>query len=126
MERLSDDVLRAALDDGRSLALVLVLSTSVSDPGTMSESLEAELAVEQVLLGQPAPRVSAWTWSHPNLVPGHRYLVVFGGGFSKMGPGGREKLALGAILEVSHGAEAEAVRVHGEALERLRKQRKQD
>ncbi len=114
VQRLNDETLRAALKDGCALALVRVLAVDIVAPGTRSESASAELAVERVIHGEVGPSISAWAYTKADTLvrPNHRYIVV-------LGPG-KLRLPLGELVEVPAGSEDEAVRVHHEAVERLR------
>ncbi len=117
VEQISDELLRRVLQDNLAVALVRVVATEVAAPGTRSEAAVADLAVERVVFGDLAPTVAAWRYGakETTLVQTHRYVVVV--------KRGMDYTPLLGFVEVPPGAEDEAVRVHREALERLRKTR---
>ena len=116
VERLGDEVLQNCLSHDRALALVRVRSVSIAAQGTRSESTNAAILVERLIHGSLARELTAWRWSghgHPLVHPGRLYVMM-------LAPN-TPRSTIGAWVEVPAGAEDEAVRVHREALERLKK-----
>lgn len=116
MERLSDEALRACAEPGNAIALVRVERVSISAPGTRSEHVKAELAVEQALCGSPPARLVAWSFTSKGdtlLDAGRRYLVVL------LAAQGYAPFGIGDHLEVAPGREAEALEQHRKALAAL-------
>ncbi len=113
---IGEDLLRGVLEHNYALALVRVASVKVVAPGTRSEAAVAELSIERVLYGTLPPKLTArrYTGNGDTLVRRDlRYVVMLKQGMSHS--------PLLAFVEVLPGAEDEAVRVHHEAIERLRK-----
>lgn len=114
---LDEQVLRAAIDHGESIALVHVIRASISSPGTRSELAVLEVAVERSLRGDIPSRLSLCRYTSRGdtvLQPGKKYVVTFDRGDMTPVP-----WELGAFVAVAEGTESHAVDAHLAALRRL-------
>ncbi len=118
MQTLSDDALRSCGEPGNALALVRVKSVAIDAPGSRSEHVIADLAIERTICGSPPQMLEAWSFTSKGntlLEAGRRYVLAL------IAAQGYTPFGLGDFVEVPEGREDEAVELHQRALKALQK-----
>ncbi len=119
MQKISDETLQSCCSaPGNAVALVLVKSVDIDAPGTRSEHVTVDLAVERTICGAPPPTLEAWRFTSKGntiFTAGRRYVLAL------IAAQGYADFGLGEFVEVPHGRENEAVEIHQRALKALQK-----
>jgi hypothetical protein len=119
MQKISDETLRSCCSaPGNAVALVLVKSVEIDAPGTRSEHVTVDLAIERTICGAPPPMLEAWSFTSKGnsiLTAGRRYVLAL------IAAQGYADFGLGEFVEVPQGRENEAVEMHQRALKALQK-----
>lgn len=79
MQTIDSSILEQVKDDGGSVAVVRVLSSSIENPGTRSEAARLEAEVLKVVHGTLAAKITMRSYTkggNPVLTPGGVYVVA--------------------------------------------------
>ena len=111
-EVLDADLLRDCVEMGGSVALVRVLDVKGSNAGTRGARVRIEFELERALHGGVPRQAGFWSFGSATAVhAGQRLMLAL-----KPAPPDAKDVGLLAFVPVAEGQEAEAIRLHQEAL----------
>jgi len=112
IEVLEAQLLRDCVELGGSVALIRVREVKASNAGTRGARVRIEFDQEQVLHGTVPRQAGFWSFGGPATAQvGQRLIIAL-----KPGPADAKDVGLLGFVPVPEGQEAEAVRLHQQAL----------
>jgi len=112
LEMLDAQLLRDCVEMGGGVALIRVREVKASNQGTRGARVRIEFDQEQVLHGAVPRQAGFWSFGGPATAQvGQRLLIAL-----KPGPAEAKDIGLLGFVPVPAGQEAEAVRLHQQAL----------
>jgi hypothetical protein len=112
LETLDAQLLRECVEMGGSVALVRVREVRASQQGTRGARVRIEFELEQALHGSIPRQAGFWSFGGPATAQvGQRLIIAL-----KPAPADAKDVGLLAFVPVPEGQEAEAARLHQEAL----------
>jgi hypothetical protein len=112
LEVLDAQLLQDCLDLGGSVALVRVKEVKASNPGTRGSRVRIEFELERAIHGSVPRQAGFWSFGGPATAQvGQRLIIAL-----KPAPADAKDVGLLGFVPVPEGQEAEATRLHQEAL----------